>query len=136
MSKEKLTEIDEAIADAIAEEEVTKEQIKAEAEKKAAASATDFREELKRLLKQNFSDRNKENKVTLDLDEYIILKFKERDLEKIVNTIVAELKLGYDKEYLRIKDSDEIVNAFKVIYPEAYETILEDLIEEDQSKEG
>lgn len=135
MSKEKLTEIDEAIADAIAEEEVKKEQIKAEAEKKAAANTTDFREELKRLLKQNFSDKNKENKVTLDLDEYIILKFKERDLEKIVNAIVAELKLGYDKEYLR-KDSDEIVNAFKVIYPEAYEAILEDLIEEDQSKEG
>lgn len=131
MSKEKLTEIDEAIADAIAEEEVTKEQIRAEAETRAEASATDFREELKKLLKKNFSEETKKNSVTLDLNEYLILKFKERDLELLVSTILANLKLGYDKEYLRLGDSENVVNVINVLYPDVYDDILESLKEEN-----
>ena len=131
MSKEKITEIDEAIADAIAEEEVKREQIKAEAETRAEASATDFREELKKLLKKNFSERSKENSVTLDLNEYLILKFKERDLELLVSTILANLKLGYDKEYLRLGDSENVVNVINVLYPDVYDDILESLKEEN-----
>ena len=134
MSKEKITEIDEAIADAIAEEEVKKEQIKAEAQEKAKASATDFREELKKLLKQNFSERSKENSVTLDLNEYLILKFKERDLELLVATILSNLKLSYDKEYLRLADSDKVVDVINVLYPDVYDDLLDTLNEED--KEG
>ena len=134
MSKEKITEIDEAIADAIAEEEVKREQIKAEAETRAEASATDFREELKKLLKKNFSEETKKNSVTLDLNEYLILKFKERDLEILVATILSNLRLSYDKEYLWLEDREKVVNVINVLYPDVYDELLETLKEEDQEE--
>ena len=132
MNNEKITDIEELIADAKAEEEVAREQAKEESKRK-------FKEELEAHLKDAFSESmkaRKESKVTIDLNEYVLLKFKERDLEKIVGAIVSVLKLGYNNEYLRINDGDKIVDVIKVIYPEAYEAILEDLIEEAETKEG
>ena len=124
MKKEIKTEIDEAIADAIAEEEVKKEQ---QAEE---TKTYDFRDELEAQLKDAFSDSlktRKENKVTIDLNEYLILKFKERDLERVVDTILAELRLSYNNEYLRIDNDDNVVDVIKVLYPDVYGGILEDL---------
>ena len=124
MKKEIKTEIDEAIADAIAEEEVKKEQ---QAEE---TKTHNFRDELEAQLKDAFSDSlktRKENKVTIDLNEYLILKFKERDLERVVDTILAELRLSYNNEYLRIDNDDNVVDVIKVLYPDVYGGILEDL---------
>ena len=127
-----MRDIEEMIADAKAEEEVAREQAKEENTRK-------FKEELEAHLKDAFSESmkaRKESKVTIDLNEYILLKFKERDLEKVIGAIVSELRLGYSKEYLRISDGDRIVDTIKVIYPEAYEEILEDLIKEAEIKEA
>ena len=123
----KNVDIEELIADAKAEEEVRKEQ---------PCKDFSFREELESHLKEAFSDikARRENKVTIDLNEYLILKFKERDLEKIVATILDELKLHYNKEDLTLYDDDAIVNMIKALYPEVYQNILYDLQEEDKEK--
>lgn len=128
----KNVDIEEMIADARAEEEVAREQEK-------AASDRRFKEELEANLKDAFSESLKarrENKVTIDLDEYLILKFKERDLEKILNTLVAGLELGYNKEYLRISNDgdDELIEVFKVLYTEAYDTKLAEMIAENEGE--
>lgn len=118
--------IDELIADARAEEEVAKEQAIESSENK-------FREDLKAHLIDAFKDNiKKENSVTLSLNEYLILKFKERDLENIIRAIIPNLTLGYDGESLRLNNKSDVVDVIKVIYPDMYDAILEDL----QQKEG
>lgn len=120
--------IDEAIADAIAEEEVAKEQAIENSENK-------FREELKACLIDAFKDNakfSKENSVTLSLNEYLILRFKERDLETITSAIISNLALGYDGESLRLNNKSDVVDVMKVLYPDMYDAILEDLQKEGE----
>lgn len=121
-----MKDIEEMIADAKAEEEVAREQAIESSENK-------FREDLKAHLIDAFKDNiKKENSVTLSLNEYLILKFKERDLENIISAIIPNLTLGYDGESLRLNNKSDVVDVIKVIYPDMYEAILEDL----QQKEG
>lgn len=124
----KNVDIEELIADAKAEEEVRKEQ---------PCKDFSFRDELENHLKEAFSDikTRRENKVTIDLNEYLILKFKERDLERIVATILDKLILNYTKDGLKLYDQwDDISNIIKALYPEVYENILFDLQEEAERK--
>lgn len=120
--------IDEVIADARAEEEVAKEQAIENSDNK-------FREELKTCLIDAFKDNakfSKDNSVTLSLNEYLILRFKERDLETITSAIISNLALGYDGKSLRLNNKSDVVDVMKVLYPDMYDAILEDL----QQKEG
>lgn len=124
----KNVDIEELIADAKAEEEVRKEQ---------PCKDFSFREELESHLKEAFSDikARRESKVTIDLNAYLILKFKERDLERIVATILDKLTLNYTKDGLKLSDQwDDISNIIKALYPEVYENILFDLQEEAERK--
>ena len=123
-----MKDIDEMIADARAEEEVAKEQA-------IESSDNKFREDLKAHLIDAFKDNiklNKENSVTLSLNEYLILKFKERDLENIISAIIPNLTLGYDGESLRLNNKSDVVDVIKVIYPDMYDAILEDLQKEGE----
>lgn len=123
-----MKDIEEMIADARAEEEVAKEQAIKNSENK-------FREELKTCLIDAFKDNakfSKDNSVTLSLNEYLILRFKERNLETITSAIISNLALGYDGESLRLNIKNDVVDVMKVLYPDMYEAILEDL----QQKEG
>lgn len=119
----KNVDIEELIADAKAEEEVRKEQ---------PCKDFSFRDELESHLKETFSDikARRENKVTIDLNEYLILKFKERDLERIVAIILDNLRLCYGGNDLMLNDRGEIINIIKALYPEVYANILYDLQEE------
>lgn len=124
----KNVDIEELIADAKAEEEVRKEQ---------PCKDFSFRDELESHLKEAFSDikTRRENKVTIDLNEYLILKFKERDLERIVATILDKLILNYTKDGLKLYDQwDDISDIIKALYPEVYEDILYTLQEEAERK--
>ena len=107
--------IDEMIADAKAEEEVNK----------------DFRETLRDKLKDTFTVEAIESpKVTIDLYEYLILKYKARDLETIIKAILVSLKLNYSKDDLKLSN-DEVLDAFKVLYRETYEDILAEKLAEE-----
>lgn len=119
--------IDEIIADAIAEEEVTKEQEKAAKKKKAADN---FKKELKAALENMLIDiaTDDEQVVKITLSEYISLVYMARDLDILKETIAKSLGLSYNKEYLVLNDSENILNAFKFLYAEEYEKIEERLI--------
>lgn len=107
----KKVDIEEIIADARAEEEVAREQ--------AAAKEKTFKDELREKLKETFKPREEE-RVTITLSEYVILTNKAMDLDRVLNTIVDNLTLSYNKEYLRLDDESKVVDAFRVLYPEAY----------------
>jgi len=109
------------IADAKAEEEVAREQAKAAKEEKARE---DFRNVLRKGLNEALSNKNDSN-VTVSLKEYVILKQKEQDLDRIMSVIVDNLELSYNNEYLRISSGENIIDAFRVLYPTAYDTIFE-----------
>lgn len=115
-----MTDIDEVIADAIAEEEVAKEQAKAAKEEKERES---FRETLRDQLKDALTSKHEEAKVTISLAEYTTLKFKEMDLDRLLNAIVDDFKLNYSNEYLRL-DGNRIENTFRSLYPDMYDAIL------------
>jgi acetyl-CoA carboxylase carboxyltransferase component len=119
MSKKEM-DIEEMIADAKAEEEVAREQERAAKEEKARE---DFRDTLRERLKEAFIPKD-ESKVTISLSEYVILKQKETDLDRILNAIVDGLGLSYSKEYLSLKESENVVDAFRVLYPDVYDHLL------------
>ena len=120
MKKENVTDIEEMIVDAKAEEEVAREQERAAKEEKARE---DFRDTLRERLKEAFIPKD-ESKVTISLSEYVILKQKETDLDRILNAIVDGLGLSYSKEYLSLKESENVVDAFRVLYPDVYDHLL------------
>ena len=119
MSKKEM-DIEEMIADAKAEEEVAREQERAAREEKARE---DFRDTLRERLKEALIPKD-ESKVTISLSEYVILKQKETDLDRILNAIVDGLGLSYSKEYLSLKESENVVDAFRVLYPDVYDHLL------------
>jgi hypothetical protein len=114
MSKKEM-DIEELIADARAEEEVAAEQERAARE--------DFRDTLREQLNEALIPKS-DNKVTISLSEYVILKQKEADLDRILNAIVDGLGLSYSKEYLSLKESENVVDAFRVLYPDVYDHLL------------
>ena len=116
----KNVDIEEMIADAKAEEEVAREQERAAKEEKARE---DFRDTLRERLKEALIPKD-ESKVTISLSEYVILKQKEADLDRILNAIVDGLGLSYSKEYLSLKESENVVDAFRVLYPDVYDHLL------------
>lgn len=119
-----MKDIDEMIADAKAEEQVAKEQEK-------AAKEQAQREDFKQRIAEKLTAKKENTKVTINLEEYTTLKLKERDLERLLNAIINDLELNYCGDGLRLKD-DVLLDAFRVIYPEAYDITLAAL----QMKEG
>lgn len=120
MSKKEM-DIEEMIADAKAEEEVAREQERAAKEEKARE---DFRDTLRAQLKDALKVRNDESKVTIPLSEYVILKQKEADLDRILNALVDDIELNYHKDALRIREGERTIEAIRVLYPEAYDALL------------
>lgn len=115
-----MLEIEEVIADAKAEEEAKKE--------------ADFKKKLKEGLQDALSVKNEEPKVNITVKEYVLLKQKEQDLDRLVNIIIDDVELTYSKDELRLKSYDNILDAFKVLYPEAYAHLL--AVELEREKEG
>ena len=118
-----MIEIDEMIADAKAEEE-TRE---------------DFKNKLRDGLKDALEPKSN-TKVTIDLSEYVTLKQKDMDLDRLLSTIIDALELirGYSNDYLRLSSEGEnaIVNAFKVLYPTAYDNVLAMELSRKEENEG
>lgn len=116
----KNVDIEEMIADAKAEEEVAREQAKAAKEEKARE---DFRNVLRKGLNEALSNKD-DSKVTVSLKEYVILKQKEQDLDRILNAIVDGLGLSYNNEYLYLKNDGRVSDTFRVLYPDVYDHLL------------
>lgn len=97
---------------------------------------TNWGEALRQL--KDKEEKGRDSKVTITLDEYLVLKAKEMDLERIMRSIVDALTLSYNSEFLSIRESGGIVDAFRVLFPEAYEKIYEEQIDKytQENKEG
>lgn len=102
--------IDEIIAEAMAEEAVKKDM----ADSKPNIFKT-------------------ETKVTIDLNEYVTLKMIEKDFSIIFSIICEGLELAYDKSGLMYGgDYHALARAIKMLYPDIYSSIFEELKAEDK----
>lgn len=97
---------------------------------------TNWGESLRQLKEKE--ERGRDSTVTITLDEYLVLKAKEMDLERILRSIFGALTLSYNGEFLSIRESQGIVEAFQVLFPEAYEKAFEIAIDKynQENKEG
>ena len=119
----KNVDIEEMIADAIAEEQVAKEQ--AETKGKEEQRNRDF---FKSLMRGESSADKRE--VTIPLSEYVELKDKERDLDLILKAIIEGMGLSYNNEYIYLKNEGEVTNVFRILYPEVYEELFKQALED------
>lgn len=97
--------IDEVIADAMAEEQVAAE--------------------TKKTKKPSFQPIAK-SLATIDLEEYVMLRQIEADHKRLLGLIIDACELGYSKTELRMY-GDDVLQYIRVIYPEEYETRLAEL---------
>lgn len=112
--------IEDMIAEARAEEELRKKEMQ----------DNSLRDAIKNTL-----DAHKPQ-VTIDLEEYVMLRTKANDLDRLLLCIMDALGLNYTNEDLMIRDDRKILEAFKVLYGDAYTTILaaelDNLVEEGE----
>lgn len=107
-----MIEIDEAIADAMAEEEAKKEGFMIPSYETKA-------------------------KITIDLEEYIDLRIKERDFSLIMSVITEYMGLDYRDEDIYFRGNDQLTDAIKLLYPDTAKIILDELkAKKKAEKEG
>ncbi len=133
-----MVNIEEIIADAKAEEEVAREQAETAAAAKEEKASEDFKDLLRERLKDALTSKNDDTKITLSLQEYVILRQKEQDLDRILSAIVDNLELGYNNDSLTLKNDRRVTETFRALYPEAYGALLAAELErtEREAKEG
>jgi hypothetical protein len=128
-------EIDEAIADALAVEEVEKAQLEEMLKKGIEEADEKAREDFKDILREHLNSHMPGVKVEVDLDEYVALKQKETDLDRILTPIMKHLKLSYGGDYLIIdSDSIEIARTIKALYPNEYDNIYKSLLKDEEAE--
>lgn len=119
-----MKDINEMITDAKAEEQAEQEQ-----------KRDTFREDLTSKLKSLFGESEKKTEaVTIDVEEYAMLKVQELDFKRVLGAIVDDMYLGYDNKSLRL-DGENTINAIKILFNDLYEDILADKQEEAKLKE-
>ena len=108
-------EINEAIADAMSEEETAKE-----------------------FIVQGGNVDTSKQIIRIELDEYVALKKIETDHERLLSAILAGVELDCDGEALRIGygKSENIIEAIRVLYRESYDGAVEALQEIRKRGEG
>lgn len=115
--------IDEAIADAKAEEEVNQANIK------------DFRDQLREKLAETFVPTPiPQQTISIDLEEYVQLRQRALELDRLIAEIEDNLMLAYGCDALYLKDNQKVLATYKTFYPDAYAFILERLKETDGDK--
>ena len=114
--------IDDAIKAAMEQEKLTRDDYEERLKKQAD-------DELRAVISETLKDEIKTyKKVTIYLDEYIELKMRAHDLNRILKAIMESLELNYNKERLN-SNGDGIAETFKVLYPDVYDGILADRLD-------
>lgn len=106
--------------------EITRKEERAEKDRK-------FREELKSRLAETVAKKAKPM-VEIPLDEYIELKQKDADFQRLFFAIMDGMRLNYNQEELCYYESTgTITNVFVALFPEIAKDLLEKLKEEAEN---
>jgi Fe-S cluster assembly iron-binding protein IscA len=123
---EKITNIEELIADAKAEEEVRREQVQDDLTNALMRSFTAN-------LNKDAESKGAESKgarVTVSLAEYVQLKQMELDYARLFSAIIESFGLSYHNDHLIISKDDIILQTFKVLHAEEFKELEQDMVDE------
>ncbi len=119
---EKITNIEELIADAKAEEEVNKT---------AQDDLTEaFMRKFAADLNKGAEEKTKGGSVTIPLAEYVDLKQTELDYGRLFSAIIDSFGLSYRHDHLIISKEDSILQTFKVLEAEVFKDLEQDMVDE------
>lgn len=121
---EKITNIEELIADAKAEEEAKN------------AVQDDFTNALMKTVTANLNKEaeSKGASVTVSLAEYVQLKQMELDYTRLFSAIMESFGLSYRHDHLIISQDDIILQTFKVLHAEEFKELEQDMVDEWNKK--
>ena len=120
---EKITNIEELIADAKAEEEVRREQAQDDLTNALMKSFTAN-------LNKGAEEKTKGGAVTIPLAEYVELKQMELDYDRIFYAIMESFGLSYRHDHLIISQDDIILQTFKVVHTKEFKELEQDMVDE------
>jgi hypothetical protein len=123
---EKITNIEELIADAKAEEEVRREQVHDDLTNALMRSFTAN-------LNKDAESKGAESKgasVTISLAEYVQLKQMELDYDRLYSAVMESFGLSYHNDHLIISKDDIILQTFKVLHAEEFKELEQDMVDE------
>jgi len=123
---EKITNIEELIADAKAEEEVRREQVQDDLTNALMRSFTAN-------LNKDAESKGTESKgasVTISLAEYVQLKQMELDYDRLYSAVMESFGLSYHNDHLIISKDDIILQTFKVLHAEEFKELEQDMVDE------
>ena len=119
---EKITNIEELIADAKAEEET---------KKSVQDDLTDaFMRKFAADLNKGAEEKTKGGAVTIPLAEYVQLKQMELDYDRLFSAIMESFGLSYRHDHLIISQDDIILQTFKVLHAEEFKELEQDMVDE------
>lgn len=122
----KITDIEELIANAKAEEEVNKT---------AQDDLTEaFMRKFAADLNKGAEEKTKGGAVTIPLAEYVELKQLESDFTRLYEAIERSFELNYNHEDMRA-DGEIIKDVFKALYPVEYNANYQALLKEAQGND-
>ena len=81
---------------------------------------------------ENASVEKKDNReISIPLAEYVYLKQKEIDFDRLLEAILGNARLNYDKSGVMIEDNENIFSVIKTLFRDVYVIIYNDLLEKE-----
>jgi hypothetical protein len=128
---EKITNIEELIADAKAEEEVRREQVQDDLTNALMRSFTaNLNKDAESKGAESKGAESNGARVTVSLAEYVQLKQMELDYDRLYSAIVESFGLSYHNDHLIISKDDIILQTFKVLHAEEFKELEQDMVDE------
>lgn len=69
--------------------------------------------------------------ISIPLAEYVYLKQKEIDFDRLLEAILGNARLNYDKSGVMLEDKEDIFSVIKTLFSNVYNYIYNDLLEKE-----
>lgn len=83
---------------------------------------------------ENTNKNFNQGSMSLDINDLVAQRCKMVDYERIIGAVIANASLNWNKKGMTT-DGDEIMNTFKVLFPDVYDNLLADLKAKEPTKE-
>lgn len=78
-----------------------------------------------------FTEKKDNREISIPLAEYVYLKQKEIDFGRLLEAILGNARLNYDKSGVMLEDKENIFSVIKTLFSNVYDYIYNDLLEKE-----
>ena len=79
----------------------------------------------------SFVEKNDNREISIPLAEYVYLKQKEIDFDRLLEAILGNARLNYDKSGVMLEDKENIYFVIKTLFSNIYDYIYNKLLEKE-----